>query len=140
MAKQLGNKLVKCIYHGDSDTLIIYEKDEEGNNFERYIQNPKYDFYITRPKYFQQFSLDYLEDYKLEKRTVPYNQLHKHIAQSLDELEEEVFGEKSTKYMDYYKKYRGRREQNVLFTNPNIFCCDMHIEDFYIMKYNEKYE
>ena len=135
-----GNKLVKCMYDTREDIMALYEVTDEGKNVERYIKKPKIEFYISKPEYYQDYNMDYLDLDKVRLVKAQYSNLLETIALELDKLESEVFKEETTRHMDFYKKNKGSRGCNILLTSPNIFGADMHIEDFYIMKYNEKYD
>jgi hypothetical protein len=144
IVKQKGKKLVKCVYDRITDIMVIFEKDENGKNSERYINKPKYDFYISKPEFYQEHNLDYIPIEQCDKKTVQYSKLLEGIAEALDDLETKVFGEEETRHRDFLKEARKKKETyksgNILLTSPNVFGCDMHIEDFYMMQYNNKYD
>ena len=109
---------------------IVYKDNLTGQKHTECIDNPDYEFYFLK----EGLSLDYnelfIEKEKVDKVTVPYNDILKEIAERTDN-------------MAYYReniKLGNRGANKRLHTHPKVFLSDNNIEDHYRFRFDNLYQ
>lgn len=115
----------------DNGSLDLIIKDNvRGVKFVETIDNPDYEFYMAKPEVKIDYNLFFIEKEKVDKKTVPYKDLLKNIA--------ELTGNEEF-YYDNIKN--GNRYANTqLHTHERIFMSDMNIEDQYRFRFSNTYK
>lgn len=114
-------------YH-DSITLV-YKDNDTGIKHRIYLEDPLYEYFMLKegepvPKY----NMLFVEMDRVDPIIVPYKDLEKDIAIRTDNLE----------FFYDNVKSNNRYENKMLHTCTNVFKSDLHIEDFYRMKFIEE--
>lgn len=109
---------------------ILYIDNETGRKGHEVITKPDYEYYIAKDNVPLSHNLFFIEKEKVDKITVPFNDLLKDIAQR---------NGKSNFYYDNISN-GNRRANNELHTLYNIFNSDMNIEDHYRFRFDKIYK
>lgn len=114
-----------------NDTLtIIYRDNALGKKKHITIESPEYTYYmVDNPKDSKDYNRLFIEKEKVKPVTCRYNEIERDIAERTGYLEE--FKENI--------RMGARSENRKVHMNPDIFCSDMNIEDYYRLKFGEEY-
>lgn len=120
----------------DKGSITLVAKDNNtGKKIVETIKNPSYTYYRIKPEVIQQRGittpLKEIEKECVDPVTVPYNELEKHIAEEIGELD------------FYFSNLKNKtRSANKLLhiSNPKIMGSDINIEDFYRFKFAKKFK
>lgn len=115
----------------DKGAITLVAKDnQKGFKFTQTIENPDFEFFVAKEDVNIDHNLFFIEKDMVDKVTVPYVDLEKNIA--------EIVGATDF-YYDNIKN--GNRYANkMLHTHNRVFRSDMHIEDYYRLKFAQTYQ
>lgn len=109
---------------------LVYKDNETDKKYNQTIDNPDYELYIAKQDTKIENNELFIEKEKVDKFTVPYNDLEKFIAERTGNMEF---------YYDNIKN--GNRSANkLLHKHPSIFMSDMNIEDNYRLRFSTQYQ
>lgn len=108
---------------------LVYKDNVTGQKYTEYIEDPDYEFYFLKQGLEVEHNELFIEKEKVDKYSVPFNDLLRTIAEMTDN-------------MDYYReniKLGNRGANRRLHTHPKVFMSDNNIEDHYRFRFNNLY-
>lgn len=110
--------------------FITFKDNDTGEKKIEIIEEPEYTFYVAKPGVEINNNLAFIDRQYVEPVTCKYNSLLKAMATAVGEL-------------DLYNnniRARNFNANKVLFTHPRLFGCDLPIENFIRMEFNDTYK
>lgn len=110
--------------------ILVYKDNDTGIKHKTEIVNPDYTYYMIKDEYALDYNPLFIEEYKVDKITVPFVDLEKDIAERTDNLE------------FFYDNIRnGNRNANrQLHQHVRLIGSDTDIEDHYRQRFSELYK
>lgn len=108
---------------------IIFRDNMTGKKHHQVIENPDYEYFITKPDTYIDHNLLFIEKDKVDAVKVPFRGLLKDIAQRTGNTE-----------FFYNNASNGNYKSNqLLHTDMHVFNSDMHIEDHYRYRFGKTF-
>lgn len=125
--------LRKILLNTKTDKIVLVVKDKDGTKKHKTIENPNFNYYITKPEYWDGKVRDHISIDKVNKFSCKYNNLYKSMAENIDDKKILNYYRDSCNTPDYYTRMRD------LHLDYRYHGTDMNICDYYIDKFLDMY-
>lgn len=108
---------------------LVYRDNITGQKKKEEITNPDYEYYRAKENEYIDTNLLFIEEDRVDKVTVPYNELDKNVAE---------FTGNMAAFKDNIRN--GNRYANKMFhQDPRVFMSDFNVEDHYRFRFDKTY-
>ena len=110
--------------------IITYKDCDTGMKYKEEFLDPEYTFYVAKPNNRVSYNRFFIDKNDVEPCTVAHRNIEREIAN--------ITGNK--KFFSENLSSGNKRENQRLHAHPDIFRSDIHIEDYYRMRFDQLYK